>query len=173
MRCVRRQLRRRDDRVGRPGEHTEGIGRVDRRIAERGLARPVTTRHTTSPRRIQPYSAKGSTVVPPRSDPFRAGGLPHNEDLRDGSRADGPGATRRACGRDPSQRRGSPTYSLRVEPEEFFDFQDTRPRIRFSEHDAREITWPGIEVFEARVPKAPRDLVLVQGFEPSMRWRSF
>ena len=61
----------------------------------------------------------------------------------------------------------------RVEPEEFFDFQATRPRIRFSEHEAREITWPGVEVFEARAPKAPRDLVLVQGFEPSMRWRSF
>jgi hypothetical protein len=45
----------------------------------------------------------------------------------------------------------------RVEPEEFFDFQSTRPRIRFSEHDAREITWPGVEVFEGRAPKAPRD----------------
>src|ERR1700724_1387380 len=65
------------------------------------------------------------------------------------------------------------TRFARVEPEEFFDFQATRPRIRFSEHDAREISWPGVEVFEARAPKTPRDLVLVQGFEPSMRWRSF
>jgi predicted ATP-grasp superfamily ATP-dependent carboligase len=33
--------------------------------------------------------------------------------------------------------------------------------------------WPGVEVFEALAPKAPRDLVLVQGVEPSMRWRAF
>jgi predicted ATP-grasp superfamily ATP-dependent carboligase len=61
----------------------------------------------------------------------------------------------------------------RVEPEEFFDFQANRPGIRFAEPSTREITWPGVEVFEARAPKAPRDLVLVQGVEPSMRWRAF
>lgn len=61
----------------------------------------------------------------------------------------------------------------RVEPEEFFDFQSSRPTIRFGQDGGREITWPGVEVFEARAPKAPRDLVLVQGFEPSMRWRAF
>ena len=33
--------------------------------------------------------------------------------------------------------------------------------------------WPTVEVFEARAPRAPRDLVLVQGVEPSMRWRAF
>src|SRR5207248_4636910 len=32
---------------------------------------------------------------------------------------------------------------------------------------------PGVEVFEALAPKAPRDLVLVQGVEPSIRWRAF
>jgi len=37
----------------------------------------------------------------------------------------------------------------------------------------REIVWPTVEIFEAPVPRAPRDLVLVQGVEPSMRWRSF
>ncbi len=37
----------------------------------------------------------------------------------------------------------------------------------------REIVWPTVEVFEARAPRAPRDLVLVQGVEPSMRWRAF
>ena len=37
----------------------------------------------------------------------------------------------------------------------------------------REIAWPTVEIFEARAPRAPRDLVLVQGVEPSMRWRAF
>jgi predicted ATP-grasp superfamily ATP-dependent carboligase len=61
----------------------------------------------------------------------------------------------------------------RVESEEFFDFQANRPCIRFTSAGARDITWPGVEVLEARAPKAPRDLVLVQGVEPSMRWRAF
>jgi predicted ATP-grasp superfamily ATP-dependent carboligase len=61
----------------------------------------------------------------------------------------------------------------RVESEEFFDFQANRPCIRFAEPGRREIVWPGVEVFEALAPKAPRDLVLVQGVEPSMRWRAF
>ncbi len=61
----------------------------------------------------------------------------------------------------------------RVESEEFFDFQSSRPCIRFTDSGKREIVWPGVEVFEALAPKAPRDLVLVQGIEPSMRWRAF
>ncbi|HEX2087386.1 MAG TPA: PAC2 family protein [Solirubrobacteraceae bacterium] len=60
-----------------------------------------------------------------------------------------------------------------IDPEEFFDFQATRPRIRVVDGGTREITWPAVEVFAARVPRAPRDLVLVQGSEPSMRWRTF
>ena len=61
----------------------------------------------------------------------------------------------------------------RIDPEEFYDFQATRPHIRFTEERTREVTWPGIEIFAARVPRAPRDLILVQGPEPSMRWRTF
>ena len=61
----------------------------------------------------------------------------------------------------------------RIDPEEFYDFQSTRPHISFTEDRRREITWPGIEIFAARVPRAPRDLILVQGPEPSMRWRTF
>jgi len=60
-----------------------------------------------------------------------------------------------------------------IDPEEFFDFQATRPRVAFSEGRRREITWPEVEVFAARVPRAPRDLVLLQGSEPSFRWRTF
>jgi proteasome assembly chaperone (PAC2) family protein len=61
----------------------------------------------------------------------------------------------------------------RLDPEEFYDFQSTRPHIRFGEDRKRDITWPGVEIFAAHVPRAPRDLILVQGPEPSMRWRTF
>jgi predicted ATP-grasp superfamily ATP-dependent carboligase len=61
----------------------------------------------------------------------------------------------------------------RIDPEEFYDFQVTRPHIGFTEDGTREITWPQIEIYAARVPRAPRDLILLHGPEPSMRWRSF
>lgn len=60
-----------------------------------------------------------------------------------------------------------------LDPEQFFDFQAARPTIRLVEGRMREIDWPETELYAARVPRAPRDLVLVQGPEPSMRWRTF
>ncbi|MHB1807788.1 MAG: PAC2 family protein [Solirubrobacteraceae bacterium] len=60
-----------------------------------------------------------------------------------------------------------------VEIEEFYDFQSSRPRIELGDENERSITWPSVEVLEARAPRAPRDLVLVQGVEPSLKWRSF
>jgi proteasome assembly chaperone (PAC2) family protein len=61
----------------------------------------------------------------------------------------------------------------RIDPEEFFDFQATRPKVRIVEGRTREIDWPELEIFAARVPRAPRDLILLSGSEPSMRWRTF
>src|SRR6476469_150437 len=60
-----------------------------------------------------------------------------------------------------------------IDSEEFYDFQSNRPSVRFNDENEREIVWPSVEVFEASAPRAPRDLVLVQGVEPSMRWRAF
>ncbi len=60
-----------------------------------------------------------------------------------------------------------------IDAEDFYDFQSTRPRIKLTDGIAREIVWPAIEISETLIPRAPRDLVLVQGTEPSMRWRSF
>jgi proteasome assembly chaperone (PAC2) family protein len=37
----------------------------------------------------------------------------------------------------------------------------------------RRIEWPEFEIHAARVPRAPRDLVLLSGPEPAMRWRTF
>src|ERR1700730_14105736 len=61
----------------------------------------------------------------------------------------------------------------RIDSEEFYDFQANRPCVQFNDAKEREIVWPTVEVFEAPAPRAPRDLVLVQGVEPSMRWRAF
>src|SRR5437763_12155517 len=60
-----------------------------------------------------------------------------------------------------------------IDPEEFYDFQATRPRVKMVDGQAREIVWPAVELYEARVPPAPRDLILLAGSEPSFRWRTF
>jgi predicted ATP-grasp superfamily ATP-dependent carboligase len=60
-----------------------------------------------------------------------------------------------------------------IDPEEFYDFQATRPRIKLVDGQARQIVWPEVELYEARVPRAERDLILLSGTEPSFRWRSF
>ena len=65
------------------------------------------------------------------------------------------------------------TRFAQLDPEEFFDFQAARPTIRLVDGVTRSVEWPEVEVWAARAPRAPRDLVLVSGPEPSMRWRTF
>src|SRR5512147_2833628 len=60
-----------------------------------------------------------------------------------------------------------------VDPEEFFDFQANRPTIRLTEGQAREIEWPGNVLLTATPAGAERDLVLLAGTEPNLRWRTF
>jgi hypothetical protein len=60
-----------------------------------------------------------------------------------------------------------------IDPEDFVDFQSTRPVVRLVDGVSRKIEWPEFEVHAAQVPRAPRDLVLLSGPEPAMRWRSF
>ena len=60
-----------------------------------------------------------------------------------------------------------------IDPEEFVDFQATRPEVKLVDGLSRKIEWPEWEIYEARVPRAPRDLVLLSGPEPSHRWRTF
>src|SRR5437763_9171879 len=60
-----------------------------------------------------------------------------------------------------------------LDPEVFYAFSDTRPWTRPLDNQDREHVWPRAEVFVARVPDAPRDLILFSGPEPNLRWRTF
>ena len=60
-----------------------------------------------------------------------------------------------------------------IDPEDFYDFQATRPTIRFVDGLSRSLEWPEVEVHAVSAPGAPRDLVLLSGHEPSYRWRTF
>jgi proteasome assembly chaperone (PAC2) family protein len=60
-----------------------------------------------------------------------------------------------------------------IDPEDFYDFQVTRPTIRFAEGQTREVDWPANSVFAGIAAGAERDLVLLSGIEPNLRWRTF
>jgi signal transduction histidine kinase len=60
-----------------------------------------------------------------------------------------------------------------IDPEEYFDFQATRPTIALDEGQARHIEWPENNLIAARVPTADRDLLLLDGTEPNLRWRGY
>jgi proteasome assembly chaperone (PAC2) family protein len=60
-----------------------------------------------------------------------------------------------------------------IDPEEFYDFTAVRPNVTLSDGLSREIEWPENSIHAARVPGAERDLVIVQGVEPSLRWKTF
>ncbi|MGW6605243.1 PAC2 family protein [Streptomyces sp. NPDC055036] len=60
-----------------------------------------------------------------------------------------------------------------LDAEDYYDFQVNRPTV-YLEGGLRKITWPTTRLSVVRVGgEKPRDLVLVRGIEPSMRWRSF
>jgi proteasome assembly chaperone (PAC2) family protein len=60
-----------------------------------------------------------------------------------------------------------------VESEEFYDFQVNRPHVSIDDSSIRSITWPSTKVFGLVVSQMKRDIVIVTGVEPSMRWKSF
>jgi proteasome assembly chaperone (PAC2) family protein len=64
-----------------------------------------------------------------------------------------------------------------LDAEDYYDFQVNRPHI-WLDGGERRITWPTTRLSVARIgsengPVRRRDVVLVRGIEPSMRWRSF
>jgi proteasome assembly chaperone (PAC2) family protein len=60
-----------------------------------------------------------------------------------------------------------------VDPENFFDFQATRPHVSLEEGVTRRIDWPETGFYHARPDGLDRDVVLLLGIEPNLRWRTF
>jgi len=59
-------------------------------------------------------------------------------------------------------------------PEEFYHFGLTRPEVRIREgSQTREIRWPANEFFLSREPSLPRDVIVLLGIEPHLRWKTF
>ncbi|WP_310963494.1 PAC2 family protein [Nocardioides terrisoli] len=60
-----------------------------------------------------------------------------------------------------------------IDPDDFYDFQVNRPMVSTDDAGMRSIVWPSTQLYVARPPDAHRDVVLVRGIEPNMRWRQF
>jgi proteasome assembly chaperone (PAC2) family protein len=59
-----------------------------------------------------------------------------------------------------------------LDPEEYHDFQVNRPSVGDVDGH-RQITWPTTRLYWARPPGSSRDVVIIRGIEPSMRWKRF
>lgn len=60
-----------------------------------------------------------------------------------------------------------------IDAEDFFDFQVSRPVLTTSADGRRELVWPSTAVSVAYLQHAQRDVVLIRGVEPNLRWKSF
>jgi len=60
-----------------------------------------------------------------------------------------------------------------IDPEEFYDFSATRPQARMVQGITREIVWPAAELSAAALPGTSRDVVVLLGHEPQLKWRTF
>jgi proteasome assembly chaperone (PAC2) family protein len=60
-----------------------------------------------------------------------------------------------------------------IDAEEFFDFQAARPHVSLVDGLTRKIEWPDNGFFHAPIPGADRDIVILLGMEPNLRWRTF
>lgn len=64
------------------------------------------------------------------------------------------------------------TEIAEIDPETYFNFHETRPVVRFDDSGQRVIDWPSTRVWSCKTD-AERDLILMTGIEPQLRWRSF
>ncbi|GAA3063746.1 PAC2 family protein [Pseudonocardia yunnanensis] len=60
-----------------------------------------------------------------------------------------------------------------IDPEEYYDFQVTRPHVRHAGGVTRKIEWQTTRLSVATLPGTDRHVVLVNGIEPNLRWRTF
>jgi hypothetical protein len=60
-----------------------------------------------------------------------------------------------------------------LDPEDYYDYQVNRPTISVGDDGSRVVSWPTTRISYARLPQLGRDVVLVRGIEPNIRWQSF
>ncbi len=59
-----------------------------------------------------------------------------------------------------------------LDPEEFLDFQANRPTVEIDDGGTRALKWPTTRIYGLTL-EGERDLVVVLGPEPNVRWKTF
>lgn len=70
-------------------------------------------------------------------------------------------------------RRWSATKFAEIEPEEFYVFSETRPMVFVDKNSQRQIRWPANEFYHHRSRRASRDIIVLLGVEPNLKWQTF
>jgi proteasome assembly chaperone (PAC2) family protein len=70
-------------------------------------------------------------------------------------------------------RRGTATKVGYIDADEFFDFNERRPRVEIGDDGHRRVIWPHNDIYCLPLDDRDRDLVLMEGVEPHLRWRTF
>jgi proteasome assembly chaperone (PAC2) family protein len=60
-----------------------------------------------------------------------------------------------------------------IDPDEFYDFTQVRPRVSLDMQMVRVIEWPANTFRFHRAPAQQHDIVLLRGVEPHLRWRRY
>ena len=60
-----------------------------------------------------------------------------------------------------------------IDPEPFYDFSTTRPLVQLDDDHVRSLVWPTNLFRWSRVESAERDVIVLLGLEPQLRWRTF
>jgi len=60
-----------------------------------------------------------------------------------------------------------------IDHEDFYDFTATRPQVRLVNGLTRRIDWPEAALSWATLPGTSRDVVVLLGHEPKLKWRTF
>jgi proteasome assembly chaperone (PAC2) family protein len=60
-----------------------------------------------------------------------------------------------------------------LDSEDYYDYQVNRPNVMQGDDGRRLVTWPTTRVSYARLAGVGRDVVLIRGIEPNMRWKQF
>ncbi len=65
------------------------------------------------------------------------------------------------------------TLLASVDPEDYYDFQVNRPHVGFDADGDRELSWRSTSLWHCQGGPGNRDVILITGIEPNLRWRSF
>src|SRR5947209_11014850 len=60
-----------------------------------------------------------------------------------------------------------------IDPENFYDFQQVRPQVSLEDGLTGKLEWPSNTFLPAEIPGLDRDVVILLGVEPNLRWKTY